>query len=350
MSAPEQDDARLRALRVRAQQLSDPLTDAAELLRAITAVQAQEPGAAALSIRARTTGVTQEDVRRALEEDRSIVRIWAMRGTIHLVPAEDAAWLTELLGPLQRTATHRRLTQLGVPEADRPRAVRTIREVLAEDGPLTRVELMQHVAQTGVQTAGQASAHLPQLAAIDGHVCFGPMRGSKPTYALRDDWLGADLPRLPRARALGELARRYVRAYGPAAPEDLAAWSGLPLRDARVGWKAVSADDESGRDDRPPDAGHAVRLLPAFDTYLLGYRTRAFAVAPEHARLVWPGGGIVRPTVTLDGLGVGTWRQRRRGQSVEISIEPFAGAPAIDTGAEVADIGRFLGREALVTT
>jgi hypothetical protein len=343
---PGSADTRLQALRARSQHLTERLDDAAALVRSITAVQAQDAAAAALSIRVRTNGLTREDVRSALEDDRSIVRIWAMRGTIHIVPAEDAGWLTDLLGPLNLTATHRRLTQLGVPETDRPRAVETIRNTLAEHGPLTRVELMEHVARTGVQTAGQASAHLPQLAAIDGHVCFGPVRGGNPTYALRDDWLGRDLPRLPRARALAELALRYVRAYGPAAPEDMAAWSGLPLRDARAGWRTVRSEvDEQGDDSAP--AAAPPRLLPAFDTYLLGYRTRDFAVAPEHARRVWPGGGIVRPTVTLGGRAVGTWRQQRRGRRVAIAIEPFAaGDDPVDAAAEIADVGRFLGLEA----
>ena len=205
-------------------------------------MQAQDSPAAALSIRVRTTGLTQSDVTRALDEDRSIVRIWAMRGTIHLVPAEDAGWLTDLLAPLQLTATNTRLTQLGVPESDRPRAVATICSALAEHGPLTRVELMEHLARIGIETAGQAAAHLPQLAALEGLVCFGPARGGKPTYALRDDWLGPDLPRLPRERAVEELAARHVRAYGPVTAEDFATWSGLPLRDARAGLGAIAGE------------------------------------------------------------------------------------------------------------
>jgi hypothetical protein len=315
--------------------LRERLSDPAAAVRAVAGIQAQEPVAAALSIRVRTTGLTRADVDRALVEERSIVRLWAMRGTIHLVPSEDAAWLVDLLGPLGMTGSRRRLEQLGVPADDQARAVELIRRTLAEHGPLTRVELMEHLARAGITTDGQAAAHLPMLAALEGHVCFGPPRGGKPTYALRDDWLGSDLPRLSRERAVAELARRYVRAFGPAEPEDFASWSGLPLRDARAGWEATPGD----RAPRVAEPAEPVtRLLPAFDTYLLGYRNRDFCVPEAHTRAVWPGGGILRPTIVVNGRGVGAWR--RSGATVE--IEPF-GTESIDADEEVADVQRFLG-------
>jgi hypothetical protein len=361
------DDARARSLRARSQRLHDGLGGPAALVREVVGVQAQEPGAAALSIRARTDGVDAATVHRALVEERTIVRTWAMRGTIHLVASEDAGWLNELFAPLSLSASHRRLGQLAVPEADRPRAIEAIRRALAAHGPLTRAELMEHVARAGVATEGQAAAHLTQLAALEGHVCFGPPRGSKPTYVLRDDWLGP--PRsLPHDRedALTELARRYMRAYGPAAPEDLAAWSGLALRDARAGWSGIAgdlvevrvqgerawlpADREAWLPDPPPEPPR-LRLLPAFDTYLLGYRTRDLAVPAEHARSVWPGGGIVRPTVVENGLATGTWRQRRRGACVTIEVDPFGAPPDPRRLAEeLDDVGRFLGVEASLAT
>jgi hypothetical protein len=328
----------LAAARARAQRLTgERLTSVADAVEASAGIQAQDETAAALSIRVRTRGLTRADVERALVEEPSVVRVWAMRGTIHLVPSEDARWLVELLGPLALAGSHRRLTQLGVPEADRPRAVEAICRALAEHGPLTRAELMEHVASAGVATEGQAGAHLPMLAALHGHVCFGPRapRG-KPTYALRDDWLGPNLPTLPREDALTELARRYARAFAPTTAEDFASWSGLSLRDARAGWVAASGPVEAEPRGSPPDPPD-LRLLPAFDTYLLGYRTRDFAVPPAHAKRVWPGGGIVRPAIVANGRAIGTWR--RAGEKIE--IEPFEGAEP-DVHDEVADVRRFL--------
>jgi hypothetical protein len=284
-------------------------------------------------VRVRGSGLTRADVDRALYEERSIVRVWAMRGTIHLVPSEDVRWLVELLGPLATPGTHRRLGRLGVPEEDRPLAIALIREALERHGPLTRAELMVPLARAGITTEGQAAAHLPALAAFEGHVCFGEPRGGKPTYALVEDWLGTGLPRLGREEAVATLARRHASAFGPATAEDFASWSGLPVRDASAGWPA---DIEEETPVAVPDPA-VVRLPPAFDTYLLGYRSRDFAVPEAHARAVWPGGGILRPTVVANGRAVGTWR--RSGPRVE--VEPFDGA-SIDAAEEADDVRRFL--------
>lgn len=356
------DNDRTRALRTRSQRLDGRLGDPLELVRELVGVQAQEPGAAALSIAARTEGVDSAAVERALVEERTLVRTWTMRGTIHVVPAEDAGWLVDLFAPLALPGADRRLSQLGVPAADRPKALAAIETALGERGPLTRAELMEHVARVGVNTGGQAAAHLARLAALNGIVVFGPPRSAKPTYVLRDAWLAgaAALREISREEALAELARRYLGAYGPAAPDDLAAWSGLPLRDARAGWEAIApeltalqtaagpawlrSDPAPWLGDPPPDPPR-LRLLPAFDTYLLGYRTRALAVPAGHERRVWPGGGIVRPTIVANGLARGTWRHQRRDERVTITIEPFPdsviGEQAL--AEEVAHIEAFLG-------
>ena len=81
------------------------------------------------------------------------------------------------------------------------------------------------------------------------------------------------------------------------------------------------------------------RLLGAFDPYLLGWKDREFAVPPEHARAVHPGGGIIRPVATVDGLVVGTW-SRRDGLNV---LDPLGDATADALVAEAADIVRFEG-------
>ena len=144
-------------------------------------------------------------------------------------------------------------------------------------------------------------------------------RGREPTYALTDDWLAPAGPLPDRETALAELARRHARAHPPAGPEDLAAWSGLPMRDARAAFAAIAPELEEvevlgrrawiprGLEPAPPE----VRLLPAFDGILLGHRDRALTVRPEHARAVLPGGGILRPTVLAGGLVEGTWRFQR---------------------------------------
>lgn len=135
------------------------------------------------------------------------------------------------------------------------------------------------------------------------------------------------------------------------------------MTDVAVGWKTISdglieihAGGRSGsmlKDDVgdvglvPADARQA-RLLPAFDTYLLGYRDRQLAVGTEHARRVLPGGGILRPTVISSGRAIGTWTLHRSGGSGSAAVHPFEDLdPAMkqELLAEVEDIGRFLGRD-----
>jgi hypothetical protein len=198
----------------------------------------------------------------------------------------------------------------------------------------------------------QSAIHLVAHSAMRGVVCETAPRDGKPAYGLVDDWLGeggASDAAFERDAALAELARRYVAAHPPAGPEDLAAWSGLGIRDARQAFAAIESELEEVRVlDRAAwvprgraktESARTVRLLPAFDGLLLAHRDRALTVRPEHAREVLPGGGVLRPTVLVDGLVEGTWRLDR-GQP---AVAPFGELPADvadAVAAEAADVVR----------
>jgi hypothetical protein len=245
-----------------------------------------------------------------------------------------------LTTPQLFTASARRLAQERV--ADPDRAVATIERSLVEEGPLTRKQLGERVG-----LAGQALVHVLLLASLRGLVVRGPMAGREQAYVLVRDWLGKPRP-VDRGAAFAELARRYLAGHGPGAPADLAAWSGLPLRDARAGLGAIASELAQRDDDlvdlaardRPPDAIPS-RLLPAFDPYLLGWKDRSFAVASAHATRVHPGGGMLRATATVDGLAVGTWKA----PGGRVELELFAGvAPAAQAALrdDAADVERFV--------
>ena len=340
-----------------AAQLLHPRTarPAADLVRALLAVQAQDLRAARLALRARSANLTAAAVDAALTSERSLVVAWLARGTLHLVAAEDHAWLLGLTAPAQEASAQRRLAQLGVTPDRAERAVGVIEQALASDGPQTRAELAGRLEAAGLPTHGQALPHLLGVAARRGVTVLGPVRDDgTQAFALTRDWLGA-APSLPLAGerrdvALAELARRWLAAHGPATAADLAAWSGLSLRDARAGLAAVDTRAIAGElvdvGDRPR-APHRIapRLLGAFDPYLLGWKVRGFAVAPQHARAVHPGGGILRAVATGDGLVVGTWTLRRRSGGVAVRVEPFAEPLPPPLGraleAEAADVARF---------
>lgn len=328
---------------------------AADVVRHLLAVQAQDLRAARLALRARVPGCAATDVDAALASGELVVA-WLLRGTLHLVAAEDYAWLLALTAPTRFKHSRRRLGELGVSAEEAERAVVVIEAALAADGPLTRAELAERLDAEGLPTEGQATPHLIGLAALRGVVVLGPPRGKGLGYVLARAWLaaapaadrgGAPPPTADRDAALAELARRYLAGHGPAAPADLAAWSGLPLRDARAGLAAIASDlveRDDGLDDlaarSAPAEAIPPRLLGAFDPYLLGWKDRGFAVPAEHARTVHPGGGIVRATATVAGRAVGTWTAPRGEVQLDL-FAPVRPADAAALQAEARDVTAF---------
>jgi hypothetical protein len=351
-------DAALRRARAAAQLLHRPPTaGVAQAVGRLLAVQAQDLRAARLALRARTAGRTAADVDAALTHERSVLVTWLMRGTLHLVGRDDYPWLLGLTAPARLSANRRRLAQEGVSPGDAERAVGIVERALADDGPLTRPQLAERIAAKGIRTEGQAAPHLLMLAALRGIAVLGPLReDGRHAFALARDWLGtappAELAGAERDGALAELARRYLAAHGPAAPADLASWSGLALRDARAGLKAIASELAERGDDlvdlgarEPTPEAIPARLLAAFDPYLLGWKDRAFAVPARYAERIHPGGGMLRATATVDGRAVGTWSTARG----RLELEPFGRLPAgarAALAAEADDVARFLATSA----
>jgi winged helix DNA-binding protein len=367
------DAQALRRARAAAQLLHRPrAAGAAEVVGRLLAVQAQDLRAARLALRARATGLTAADVDAALTDERSVVVAWLGRGTLHLVGRDDYPWLLGLTAPTRLATSRRRLGQEGVAPKDAERAVRIVERALADAGPLTRPELAERIAAEGIRTEGQATPHLLMLAALRGIAVLGPLRDDGGhAFVLTRDWLGAapapELEGSERGAALAELARRYLAGHGPAAPADLAAWSGLTLRDARAGLEAIASELAQRDDDlvdlarREPAPGAArsrdaapgaarerdsppgaipARLLAAFDPYLLGWKDRGFAVPARYAKRVHPGGGMLRATATVDGRAVGTWSVAGGAVALDLFARVDSAAKAA-LRADGQDVARF---------
>lgn len=348
MPARAVTDDDVRRSRVAAQLLHRPRMAVPDVVARLLAVQAQDIGAAPLALRARVRGLTPDRVA-AARSDGSIVRAWGPRGTLHLMTPDDLAWLLTLLGPGWTNQAMRRLAQEHV-TGTAERLIRLTERALAGQGPLSKQALGDRLGSLGVQARGQGIVYLAFLAASRGKVLLGPDQSNRPTYVHTADWLGRDLTaERDRDKVLAELARRYLRAHTPAAPEDLATWSGLPLRDARAAWALIGDElTEIVHDDSPlwrPRRGAArtavgaVVLVPAFDEYLLGWRDRSLTLSPAHAKRIAPGGGIIHPAVIGDGRVVGTWRVSRQSNVTTDLFEPFDGE-ALRT--EVDDVVRFM--------
>jgi Winged helix DNA-binding domain len=340
-------DQAVTAERCAAQLLrGDPADSAEEVAERLLAIQAQDPRGARLAIRARSAGLSASDVDAALTR-RSLIVTWLNRGTLHLVRAEDYWWLHPLTTPQLSSGNARRLAQEGVPPDDAERAVAAVRAALAADGPLTRSQLRERVAATGVRTEGQAMVHILALASIRGLIVRGPAGGRDQAFVLVQDWLGAPPSAMGREAALGELARRYLAGHAPAADRDLARWAGVRLGDARLGLArcgAVQRPDGLAELRANPERASAAlpppTLLGAFDPLLLGWVSRD-SIVGSHRGVVTVN-GLFRPFALVSGRAVATWNIVR-GQVVLAPFAPLDAKTRAALATDAADVTRFLG-------
>lgn len=329
-------------LRLAAQRIAGhALGTATEAVRWMTALQAQDYNGVLTSVALRTTSGTRRGVEVALDAGE-VVKSWPMRGTLHLVPAEDLPWMLKLAGPRVVAGAVARRAQLGLDT----RLIEHARELAAtalEGGQrLRRAELLAVWERSGVGTSGQRGYHLLWHLSQTGTLCFGPVSGREQLIVLVDDWI-------PHARdpereeALGEWASRYFHSHGPATVKDFMRWTGLVAADARAGLEVarphlaclVVDGAEHFMDPRTPELLSACRqkargvfLLPGFDEFILGYQDRLAVLPPEFADRIVPGGnGVFRPTVVSDGQVVGTWKHTGRGAKRAVEATPFDAFP-----------------------
>jgi hypothetical protein len=327
------------AERLTAQLLSGPSGgDVLDVVRRLLAVQAQDPRGARLAIRARSVGLAASDVDSALTNDRSVVVSTLNRGTLHLVRSNDYWWLHSLTTPQLLPGSDRRLAQEKVTPGDADRGVGIIERALERDGPLSRDRLRELIAAAGIRTQGQAFAHILLLASIRGLIVRGPIVGSHHALVLVRDWLGKPPPPMERDVALGELARRYLAAHGPAEDRDLAKWAGINVGDARRGLSAISSQlmarqdglaaivDRSRHAQLPPP-----RLLGAFDPSLLGWASRE-PIIGTHEGIVTTN-GVFRPFAMIKGRAVATWSIAKG----KVTLSPFDSISRADTAALDSD-------------
>jgi hypothetical protein len=330
--------------RLRSQLLArNPAATVPEVVAHFGAVQAQDYLGALWAVGLRMRAAVESDIERALAE-RSIVRCWPMRGTLHFVAAEDARWMLELLAPRVLTRHRARLQRDFALDSRTLRRSRTLIERALQGGnALTRPEIYATLEKAGISTGASRGLHILFALAHEHLICFGARRGKQPTFVLLDEWLPATKPK-PRLEALAELARRYCTGHGPATAADFAWWSGLTLKEANEGLALAEVPPASSATST--GATPSVHLLPPFDEYTVAYKDRSAIVDPAFARQVNAGGGMLNAVVVVNGLVAGTWKRDLRGKSVEITVSPFRILTTRETSAlegAGARYARFLG-------
>ncbi|HEX2350142.1 MAG TPA: winged helix DNA-binding domain-containing protein [Ktedonobacterales bacterium] len=342
------------------------LATPAEVVRWFGAVQAQElPGAnyaVACRMFDRAPAVTEQVIEQAIA-DRSIVRTWPMRGTLHFIPAADAQWMLRLLARRTNQKAASIYRRVGLSDADFARAGEALASALRGGKLMTRKNLYATLEAADLATAGdQRGGHLLGYWAREGLICLGPRQGKQPTFTLLDEWV-PNARQLSDDEALATLARRYYRSHGPATERDFAWWSGLTLTEARRGIALAGADLTrmviegqpywEGAAPLPPaetSAGHGARvlLLPQYDEYTVAYRDRSAALHPTFPADPFL---ILGPVLVVDGQVVGTWKRALAKDAVTLTITHYAPLNAAQRAGlthAAERYGRYLGLPARV--
>src|SRR5262245_28258490 len=328
----------------------------ADIVAWMGAVQAQDYLGALWAVGLRMRNAVEADIERALA-NRTIIRTWPMRGTLHFVAALDARWILELLAP-RTVANIARcfLRRFDLDESAFARSKELFERALQGGKRLARTAMYTVLEEGGVSTAGQRGRHILWRLAQDGAICFGAREGKQQTFVLLDEW-APKAKRMSRDESLAELAKRYFTSHGPATLQDFAWWSGLTTADATAGLEMAKrslgqetingqtywlASSTPARKDSSP----AAHLLPAYDEYTVAYKDRSAALNPKYAKLPNYGHGIFNPTIVVDGQVVGTWKRTLKKDTLAISPSPFTELKRAETRAiaEAANrYGKFLG-------
>jgi hypothetical protein len=328
-----------------------------EIVEWLGAVQAQDYSGGLWGIGLRLPGSTLVDIEKALNE-RKIIRTRPMRGTLHLIPAQDARWMLDLLTPrvIRRSAS--RYKELGLNDEIFERGEELISQALVGGRQLTREAMYDVLAKGGTNPEGQRSYHILGYLAQKGVICLGAREGKQQTFVLFDEWV-AESRRLKRDEALAGIARRYFVSHGPATLQDFVWWTGLAAAEAKAGLEMVKAElmqeNVDGKhywlksssipagEDEPTIAC----LLPNFDEYMIGYKDRSAMFPAAYSGKLAPRGNIAfNYTIIINGIAVGGWRKERKNDGVVIGTRLFRSLDRDEMDAlslAVERYGTFLG-------
>ncbi|GAA1892888.1 winged helix DNA-binding domain-containing protein [Asanoa iriomotensis] len=326
----------------------DKAADPVAVARRVVGIHAQVAASAVAATRLRTKA-TAETIDSLLYEKRTLVRTWAARGTLHLLPAADFPLWTAAMSTRKRETTNSWLKYNGVTADQMADILAALPDVLGAD-PLTREELADAIiAATGHEDLRppltQGFGAILKPAAFRGLLCSGPPRGRNVTFVAPRHWLG-DWQPPDTDQAVDRLATDHLGAFGPATPDEFARWFDLAPALAKKSFKRldlaeVDLDGETTflpHEHLPGLTGKhpaAAALLPAFDPYVTGSTRQLERIgAAGHKAAVSRPQGWISATVVVDGWIRGVWEP---GDGGKPTITTFGTLPATVRKA-VADL------------
>ncbi len=329
------------AFRVQRHNLDHKESRALTQVAAVCGIHAQVMSAALAQFWARTKGNGPEATRDSLWKQRSLVKTWCMRGTLHIIPTDD---LDVFAGARRRVSTDREtqwMKYVGISYGDFDAVTHAIRDAL-DDKALTRSELLEKIAKRlrpKLRLLLKSSWNeLLHPASYERVLCFGPQRGSETTFVSPKDWLKSWRSHLTPEESRVALLERYLRVYGPSDRLEFAAWAGLDPVNAKPTWestldKMIEVAYNGRRTWLLKDDLHAllgsefrdpVRLIPNFDVYLAGRDRRILTSSKEEHKRVYREAGWVSAVVLAQGKVGGVWSAKTQKDRLVFKIEPFA--------------------------
>jgi hypothetical protein len=348
----------VRARRLARSALTERSSSLVDVVRQVGGIHAQVQASAELQLAARVDGITQQDVRNALWRDRTLIKAWTLRGTLHLHPADELPlWFA---GRSRREALDEWRDPAGVlhPAV----AAEEVRELQAAvwnalDG---RVLLRDELAGEVIKRVGRK--HEGRLrsgfAFFTSDLVQGPPQGNRITLARPDQWIES-WREVDERDALREVLRRFLHAYGPSRPKEFREWFGVDLAFDAVDVEEVEVEGHRAfvlaGDTEFRELERSVRLLPEYDVYVMGFREREQLVPARvreqvaaHARGRYEGPAGVR-FLMVDGVAAGLWERRKLAKRVEIGVAAARRFNRTALRREAERYAAFLGVEPVLT-
>ena len=307
------------AIRLLNQQLVVPqFSDPAEVVSFMGAMQAQEYRMMRWAVAMRTRKPSAKSFKKAFDSGR-IIRLHLMRGTWQLVSAEDYWPFVELCSPKAISVTKGWMSsnKILIPD-DELMAIRDIlAQTAADKGSVTKEDFVLALAEKDIRMDDHRLSYHIRMAEMTGTLCSGDLLPLKATYALTANKVKPSA-KIDRDEALMKFTRKYFQSHQPATLEDFVWWSGLNISDCRRGidllGDSIHIERWKGRDfyltydcrTRGFRKGRFL-LIPPYDEYLIGYKSRDIVLSPEHRHHAHNNSGIFQPVIAYDGKICGNW-------------------------------------------
>ena len=322
----------LVSARLLSQQLASPqFKEPAEVVSWFGAMQAQDPRSMRWAVAMRMKKPSYKAFEESFNEGK-LIRAHLLRCTWQLVTAEDYHWIRQVIYDKGLSVMNGWTSALGFKftENEKYLTLSTIEKTVGEKGVATEDEITDALLQVGIPKEHLVYSHHLRMAELEGLVCSGPL-GPKSTYVLTQERIGVSTP-IDREEALGRMARKYFRSHGPSTLEDFIWWSGLNAGDCKKGiavcGNAIETIKQKGRvyylHEESRTKGFRsgnVLLLPSYDEYLIGYKTRDVVLHPNHAHHAHDKKGIFHHVVALDGEIVGNWHPSAKDGGISVFKE-----------------------------